>query len=256
VLIVAVGRATRLLRYVSGLDKSYEGEIVLGVTTDTLDDSGTVTGRFDMAAVGLAELQSAAAGLTGPIEQVPPMVSAVRVGGRRLYELAREGLEIERAARRVVVERFELCERPEPGVFGISVDCSSGTYVRSLAADLGAAVGGGAHLRRLRRTRVGPFGVADAVALEGVGAADLGPVEGLVGHLESLEVREEDVVAIEHGQVLERRRLGASGRGPWALLSSGRLLAVYGPVGEARMKPDLVYGLGSDEAGERANPAN
>ena len=251
VLVVAVGRATRLLRYVSGLDKSYVGEIVLGVTTDTLDDSGAVTGEFDMASVGLAELQAAAVGLTGPIEQVPPMVSAVRVAGRRLYELAREGIEIERAPRHIVVERFEVADHDDPGVFTIAVDCSSGTFVRTLAADLGTRVGGGAHLRHLRRTRVGPFLLGDAVPLEGLTPAQLRPVSGLVSHLDHLQVGEDDVVAVAHGQVMERRRLGASGKGPWALFSGDQMLAVYGPVGEAKMKPDLVYHSGG-EAGEPA----
>jgi tRNA pseudouridine55 synthase len=241
VLVVAVGPATRLLRYVSGLDKTYVGEVVLGSSTSTLDAAGEVTGVFDMSGVTLEELRAAAGGLTGPIEQIPPMVSAVRVGGRRLYELAREGKEIERAPRHVVVERFAVDEGPEPGVVRITVDCSSGTFVRSLAADLGAAVGGGAHLRRLVRLRVGPFERADAVGLEAVDPSRLLPPRDLVAHLTRLEVPPERERAIGNGQVLERRSIGAAGRPPWAVFGSGDLLAVYAALGEERMKPELVY---------------
>jgi tRNA pseudouridine55 synthase len=241
VLVVAVGPATRLLRYISGLDKSYVGEVVLGVATSTLDAAGEVTGEFDMSGVTLAEVRAAAARLTGPIEQIPPMVSAVRVGGKRLYELAREGKEVERAARHVVVERFEVDEGPEPGVVRIAVDCSSGTFVRALAADLGGALGGGAHLRNLVRERVGPFERAGAVALDTVALDQLLPAGGLVAHLTRLEVGEERERAIGNGQVLERRSVGAAGRPPWAVFSAGNLLAVYEALGEERMKPELVY---------------
>jgi tRNA pseudouridine55 synthase len=121
-----------------------------------------------MAGVTLEEARTAAATLTGALLQVPPMVSAVKVGGRRLHELAREGVEVERAPRPVRVERFDVTpsERGEPGVLRISVDCSSGTYVRVLAADLGARLGGGAHLRRLRRTRVGSFTLDEAGTID------------------------------------------------------------------------------------------
>jgi len=158
VLLVGVGRATRLMRFMTALPKSYVGEIVLGVSTSTLDASGEVTGTYDMADVGLADARRAAVELTGAILQVPPMVSAVKIGGRRLHELAREGIEIEREARPVTVHRFELSEVPgEPGVLRADVGCSSGTYVRTLAADLGVLLGGGAHLRNLRRTAIGSF---------------------------------------------------------------------------------------------------
>ncbi|MGH9115917.1 MAG: tRNA pseudouridine(55) synthase TruB, partial [Acidimicrobiales bacterium] len=113
VLVVGLGRATRLLRYMSGLEKSYRAEIVLGVATTTLDASGEVTGRWDQGGVTLEDARSAASRLTGRISQVPPMVSAVKVGGRRLHQLAREGLEVERSAREVTVTRFDL-DRPAP----------------------------------------------------------------------------------------------------------------------------------------------
>ena len=168
VLLLGVGQATRLLRFVVELPKTYAGQVVLGTETTTLDAGGETTATHDMAGVGLDDVRAAAAGLVGDILQVPPMVSAVRVGGRRLHELAREGVEVERAPRPVTVYRFDVPAEVEPGVFAVEVECSSGTYVRSLAADLGRALGGGAHLRTLRRTAVGPWTVAEARA---VGAA-------------------------------------------------------------------------------------
>ena len=151
------------------------------MATTTLDAAGEVTGRWDQGQVSLAEARRAAGSLTGPIWQVPPMVSAVKVGGRRLHQLARQGVEVERAAREVTVWRFDrrcgrrwTAVRPTGGpVLAVSVECSSGTYVRVLAADLGAALGGGAHLRRLRRTAVGPWSIDSAVPLDALTAADL-----------------------------------------------------------------------------------
>src|ERR1035438_1766489 len=154
--MVGVGRATRLLRFATALPKTYIGEIVLGVTTSTLDASGEVTGHFDMGSVTVAEVREAARSLTGRIEQVPPMVSAVKVGGRRLHELARQGIEVERAARPVTVYRYDTApDLDRPGVYRAEVECSSGTYIRVLAHDLGVALGGGAHVANLRRTRIG-----------------------------------------------------------------------------------------------------
>jgi tRNA pseudouridine55 synthase len=241
VLVLGVGRATRLLAYVSGLDKSYVGEVVLGTATSTLDASGEVTGTWDMARVGLADVRRAAAGLTGDVAQVPPMVSAKQVGGRRLHDLARAGVEVEREPVRVRVERFEVAEPVAPGVFPVSVVCSSGTYVRSLAADLGAALGGGAHLRHLRRTAVGPFTVDEALPLEALTPERLlPPVEALRGHGRVL-VADELATWVRHGRVLDEDVLGASGDGPWAVVDdAGGLLAVYERHRGRTVKPGVV----------------
>ena len=152
VLVLGVGRATRLLRFLQGLPKSYSCEVVLGVETSTLDAAGEVTASHDMSAVTPAAVEAAAATLRGDILQVPPMVSAIKIGGRRLHEMARAGEEIERPPRPVRIDRFDLEPTDDPMVYRAIVDCSSGTYVRSLAADLGAALGGGAHLRGARRS--------------------------------------------------------------------------------------------------------
>ncbi len=247
VLVLGVGRATRLLAYLSGHDKSYVGEVVLGTATSTLDAAGEVTGTWDMAGVGLDDVRRAAAGLTGEIDQVPPMVSAKKVDGRRLHELARAGVEVERAPVRVRVDRLAVGEAVAPGVFPIEVVCSSGTYVRSLAADLGTALGGGAHLRALRRRAVGPFGLDEAVPL-----ADLAP-ERLLPPVEALRGRGRVVVdagvgaAVAHGKVLERAELGVgpagADDGPWAVVDAeGRLLAVYVAHRDTTVKPGMVMG--------------
>ena len=164
VLLVGVGKATRLLRFLTALGKTYTADVVLGTSTSTLDSSGEVTGTFDMSAVTV-DMARAAAGehLTGPIMQVPPMVSALRIDGKRLHELAREGIEVERQPRPVTVYSFTVGDTDDPSVLRIEVRCSAGTYIRSLADDLGRLLGGAAHLRNLRRTAVGSFGESEAL---------------------------------------------------------------------------------------------
>jgi tRNA pseudouridine55 synthase len=217
-----------MLRFLGALQKSYTAEVVLGLSTSTLDASGEVTGRWDMAQVTVEEVRAAAASLTGTLSQVPPMVSALKVGGRRLHALARAGEEVERRPRQVVVDRFDVEAGSEPGVFAVTVDCSTGTYVRVLAADLGAALGGGAHLRNLRRTRVGSFTVAEAHHLDQLGPGQvLDPAEAL-RDLESVTVGPEVARHVSHGLALDKVAVGAGGGGPWAVLDgSGALLAVY-----------------------------
>jgi len=230
VLLVGLGRFTRMLRFLTALGKSYTGEVVLGTATHTLDASGDVVGEWDMSAVTLADVRAAAAGLTGRIEQVPPMVSALKVGGRRLHELARAGVEVEREPRPVTVSRFDVfpVDGEAPGIFRIEVDCSTGTYVRVLAADLGAALGGGAHLRNLRRTRVGSFGVAEAHRLEELTSAHMLTPAQALRDLPQVEVGSDVTRQVSLGLALDKVALGATGEGPWAILDrSGRLLAVY-----------------------------
>jgi tRNA pseudouridine55 synthase len=238
VLLVGLGRATRLLRYLSSLPKSYVAEVVLGSATSTLDDSGEVVGTWDMTGVTLDDARAAAAAFVGEIDQTPPMVSAVQIAGRRLHELARAGIEVERAPRRVTVTRFDVSPGSGPGVFRIEADCSSGTYVRSLAADLGTALGGGAHLRRLRRTAVGPFTVESAASLDDLGPAHVLPPAAAVPHLSGVSVDEGVAEAVGYGKVLDP---DWPGDGPWAVLDrGGRLLAVYERTPDGRAKPSVV----------------
>ena len=266
VLLVGLGQATRLLQFLSGLPKRYTAEVVLGVATSTLDASGEITAAWDMNAVTLEAARAAAEALTGQISQVPPMVSALKVGGRRLHELARAGIEVERAPRPVTVMRFDVELSAGPGtewaelspragpVLALDVECSAGTYVRSLAADLGTALGGGAHLRRLRRVAVGSFTVDQAISLADLQAwprpagAVLTPAGALQG-MERAVVAGDVVRAVRHGKVLALRALedaGAAGPGPWAVLSGdGTLLAVYERYRSSEAKPAVVLGGGA-----------
>jgi tRNA pseudouridine55 synthase len=239
VLVLGLGSATRLLRFLSDLDKGYEGEVVLGTETSTLDSSGEVTATHEMGPVTLEQARAAAATLTGDILQVPPMVSALKVDGKRLHALAREGIEVEREARPVTVSRFDVHEGSEPGVLRVEVDCSSGTYVRTLAADLGTALGGGAHLRGLRRTRVGRFTLDDAHPLEQL---EVLPPGAAVAHLPSVAADEELATAVGFGKVLPAERFAADGDdGPWTVVDEeGRLLAIYQRHKGDRAKPVLV----------------
>src|SRR5262245_41984861 len=172
VLPLAIGEATKLAPFLLADDKESEGELELGVTTDTLDAEGTVLERRPAGDLDEAALRGAFAALSGDLLQVPPMHSALRHGGRRLYELAREGVEVDRTARPVTVRRFDLLAFTPPRA-RFHVDCSKGTYVRALVRDVGSVLGCGAILTALRRTRAGRFRLADAVALEAVAAAPL-----------------------------------------------------------------------------------
>jgi tRNA pseudouridine55 synthase len=265
VLLVGLGQATRLLQFQSGLAKAYTAEIVLGVATSTLDAAGEVTGRWDQRRVSLDDARRAAAPLTGTIWQTPPMVSAVKVGGRPLHELARQGLEVERAPRKVEVARFAVESLrpaedpagraaaggagPENGavengagpVLTVRVECSAGTYVRVLAADLGAALGGGAHVRWLRRTAVGPWTEAMATKLESLSEADVLPPADSLPWLDTVAVDAERAREVQHGRVLERRGFGGQGEGPWRVIGTGgELLAVYQGHGAGQVKPAVV----------------
>lgn len=237
VLLVGVGRATRLLRFLTDLGKTYTAEVVFGTTTDTLDASGTVTATFRMPDLAIERVREAARQLTGDIMQVPPMVSALKVDGRRLHELAREGVEVERAPRPVTVRRFEVEPTDDPMVVRIEVECSKGTYVRTLADDLGRLCGGGAHLRELRRTAVGSFHAADAAPPEAVTLLAL--VDALRDYP---QVTVDDAVAamVRQGRVL-RRDMFPQGPGPWAVIGpEGDVLAMYEPYREHEAKPSVV----------------
>lgn len=241
VLLVGLGRATRLMRFLTALPKTYQAEVVLGTSTSTLDASGEVTGTWDMDRVALADVRAAAGSLTGSIEQIPPMVSALKVGGQRLHALARQGIEVERAARPVTVHRFVVAPGLAPGVFRIEVECSSGTYVRVLAADMGSALGGGAHLQNLRRTRIGSFSVEDAQLVDELTpAAVLTPAQAL-RDLDQVVVQADVRRQVARGLALDRVPLGVTGDGPWGLVDEGhRLLAVYEPTETDRIRPAVV----------------
>ena len=240
VLLIGVGKVTRLLRFLTALPKAYTGEVVFGVETSTLDASGDVTGSHEMS-VTLDAVRGAAATLTGDIMQVPPMVSAKQVGGQRLHDLARKGIEVERDPVAVTVHRFDVDATDDPLVYCIEVECSSGTYIRSLAADLGTTLGGGAHLRNLRRTAIGSFTVDQARRIDAITEADvLAPSTALRDY----PMVTADRQVIGSGKVLARTHLHVDGDGPWAVLDeAGDLIAVYEPHREGTVKPAVVISV-------------
>ena len=241
VLLLGVGKVTRLLKYLGLPSKTYTGVVVLGTATSTLDASGEVTGSWAMDGVTIGAMREAAVPLTGDILQVPPMVSAIQVDGRRLHELAREGIEIERAPRPVTVHSFTVGEAVEPGCFPIEVTCSSGTYVRSLAADVGTALGGGAHLRDLRRTAIGSFTAAQGVPVEALTPEGLLTPAAALRDLPAVVVDAEVATAVGFGKVLPLEVLGVHGDGPWPIVGpEGHLLAVYEAYRDATAKPSVV----------------
>ena len=242
VLLVGVGRATRLLRFLTDLGKTYSGQVVFGTTTDSLDSTGVVTGTFEMSELSEAKVREVVAQqLTGAIEQIPPMVSAIKIDGRKLYELAREGLEVERAPRPVVIHRFDVAATSDPFVYEIEVQCSKGTYIRTLADDLGRLCGGGAHLRGLRRVAVGSFRADEAAGPDEV---ELLTLPQAVRDYPTVTVSEVLAAMVCNGRVLERNECGAAGEGPWAVLGpGGELLAMYEAADGGRVKPAVVLPL-------------
>ncbi len=192
VMVVLVGRATRLAQYLDKDEKEYEAEVAFGFETDTGDRTGTriASATTPLDALTSDRINAVLPAFRGDIEQVPPMFSAKKIEGRKLYELARRGETIERKAVVVTISRLEIASglQPvdgEPGTLRIRlvVACSAGTYIRTLAADIGRSVGAGAHLAELRRTRAGRFTIADAVPLDDVNAAHLRPAGDAVEHL-------------------------------------------------------------------------
>jgi tRNA pseudouridine55 synthase len=195
---------------------------VFGVETDTLDADGKVVLEHEMS-FSSHDLLSASTKFLGEIEQIPPMVSALKVDGRRLHELAREGIEIEREARKVRIDRFDLTPTENPLVWKALVVCGPGTYVRSLGADLGKALGGGAHITNLRRTASGSFSIAEA---EQVDDAELKPVGEMVRSMARLVLDDSDVAKVRNGALLPSAMM--LGEGPWSLFDGyGELVAVH-----------------------------
>ncbi|MBI2537580.1 MAG: tRNA pseudouridine(55) synthase TruB [Gemmatimonadetes bacterium] len=227
-LLVLVGQATRLARYLVGLPKEYHGVLRLGSTTTTDDATGEVTGASDdWRALDDARLRAAMAALLGEREQVPPAYSAKRVRGERAHRLARRGAALTLAPTRVEVQRFDLTDRSGADARFVAA-VGSGTYVRSLARELGEILGCGAHLVELRRTAVGPFRVDGATSLEDVrqGRAVLAAPAAALPHLAAAAVEAAAVERLIRGQPIDASHAAA---GPLALLCDGRLVAVVQP---------------------------
>lgn len=262
-LVLAVGRATRLLTYVTGHDKSYEATIRLGQATVTDDAKGEVTSTADAAGVTDEALAVAIAELTGEIQQVPSSVSAIKVGGERSYARVRAGEDVTLAARPVTVSRFEVTDvRREGAVIDVdaTIDVSSGTYIRALARDLGAALGVGGHLTALRRTRIGRFAVGSALTVDALGAlADAGETLPLIpldeaakAALPTLLLSDEEATNLSYGKALRERKEDLTKpahdddvtHDAVAVAPDGRVIAVVRRV-KGAAKPVIVFHPGS-----------
>ncbi len=246
VLLIGFGRVTKLLNYLTILPKTYKGEIVLGSETSTLDASGDVTHTYDMAKVSLADVEAAATNFVGEIMQVPPMVSALSIDGVRLHVLARQGIEVERQARPITIYSLTVDGEVESGVFAITATVSSGTYIRTLAADIGTALGGGAHLRNLRRTQIGSFAAGDGALLnEAIGTQTLLTPAQAMRDYPSCVVDEPTEVFVRNGRVLPLTQVwtgpGEVPASDWLVLSNGsEVLATYQRFRVDQAKPAVV----------------
>ncbi len=237
-LVVLVGRATRLSQYLVGLRKSYIGRIRLGIETDTDDLTGAETATSESwREIETDAIEQSMALLTGRIVQRPPIYSAKKSEGERAYRLARRGEAVALDATEVDVEAFTLVSR-EGSAIDFRADVGSGTYLRALARDLGAALGCGAHLEELRRTAVGPFRVEDAVGSDTLGEheAPVHPAVDAVSHLAVHDLATAECDAVRHGRPIAAPEWG---EGPVALVFAGQLMAIAERQGDF-LKPRVV----------------
>ncbi len=251
-LVLGLGRSTRLLRFVQGFEKEYQATALFGVATDSLDADGAIIDRSPLP-VDKAQLEVAAERFRGSILQIPPMVSARKVEGRRLYELARAGRVVERDARPVEIYSLVFTDLAPSDYPEVSFDvvCSTGTYVRTLADDVARALGGRAHLTKLRRVRNGALGVDDAMSVDQIEAATAGgTVESLVidpatalSDIPGIEVEPSYIPGIRNGAAIPAATLlegdGDVTQGLVRLLADGVLLAVY-QIDGSSARPEVV----------------
>jgi tRNA pseudouridine55 synthase len=231
-LVLGVGRATRLLRFLGTLPKTYEGTARLGVETTTLDADGEVTVERPVTATD-ADVREAMTSLVGDSSQAPPAYSAVKVGGRKLYEAARRGQILEAAPRPIHVDAFDVITLRGHDL-DFRVTCSGGTYVRVLLADVGRILGSGAHLTRLRRTAIGTLEASGAV--DPMRVETPLPLERAVAHLPRFDLGPDEAIAAGHGSILAPAGLV----GPYAVFApSGALIGVYEDEG-AKARPHVI----------------
>ena len=203
VLLVCIGEATKITRFLSDLDKEYLTVMKLGEKTDTYDSEGAVVQRSEGFSLGREDIEKVLAGFRGTIEQIPPMFSALKVGGRPLYALARSGITVERAGREITIHGMEITGFSLPFV-ELKISCSKGTYIRSLCNDIGEALGVGAHVTGLQRTRIGGFLIEDSVTLDGLEKSPAAgnacvSVDEALGHLEEMSLDEGDFSGAKNG---------------------------------------------------------
>jgi tRNA pseudouridine55 synthase len=253
-LVLCCGRAARLQGFFTGLPKTYEGTIALGRSTTTYDGEGeTVAESAPVPTFSREQVEEAASAFRGEFEQLPPPYSAKKVGGRKFYEMARKGEAVPLAPKKVVVSRFDL--EPGPGSeLRFVLSCSSGTYVRSIAHDLGARLGCGGHLSALRRTRVGDFAIEDAVRLDAFEAMEEPgrqsaphaiPLAGIPFPFSRMTIASLEAWKIRRGQAIPARLNGPEGGWVILLSTEGEMLALgqVAPIGTgkiAMIKPRIV----------------
>ena len=237
-LVVLVGRATRLARFVEAQDKTYLATATLGWNTDTDDATGRAVGEVrDAGAVSIAAVRSALAEFEGTQEQRPPIYSAKHVDGERSYRLARQGRAVAPRAVTVTVHRIELIEYRSPEVV-FRATVSPGTYLRAIARDLGGRLGVGAHLSALRREAIGGLRVDDAVSVDSLSTDAVRPVQAVLGHLPVHQLDEAARIAVSHG-----RAVPADGiEGDVALLRGDELVAVA-RADDGWLRPSVVLGV-------------
>jgi tRNA pseudouridine55 synthase len=241
VLPILLGGATKLTPYIQAREKEYVATVHLGRTTDTLDATGRLTGERPVPPLDAGGLQAVLARFVGEIQQVPPMFSALHAGGRRLHELARAGVEVVRAPRPVRVDAIDLLDWTPP-LLTIRVACGKGTYIRSLAADIGEALGCGGSVDALRRTRLGPFSVEEAVPWEPIRRGDraalvagIRPPDRAVDHLPAVRLDAAGARRLLHGQRLAPGDLPPAAAGPCRLYAEGAFLGI-GEAGEGGLR--------------------
>lgn len=225
-LVLLIGRATRLSRYVTGLDKTYTTTVRFGALSDTLDAEGEIS-ELDVPMPAEEDLRAASRAFTGDLLQTPPMASAIKIGGTRLYDLHRRGVTVERESRPVMVHSLELTSY-EPPFATFEVSCSSGTYVRTLISDLADSLGTGAYLTALRRTSVGDLELENAISPDDVSQSTIDnriiqQTSVMVAHLPVVTVGEEERDDVRHGRSIMSRGITNSFR----VQSDGELLAIY-----------------------------
>jgi tRNA pseudouridine55 synthase len=237
VLVLAVGHATRLVEYVQAMPKVYRTRIYLGATSDTDDADGTVTPSPAATPVDEPTVRGTLGRFLGEVEQVPPAYSAARVAGRRAYDLARGGAEVTLAARRVRIDRIDVREYAWPEL-ELDVHCGKGTYIRSIARDLGTALGVGGYVTVLRRLRTGPFGVEGAVPPDADPEAARGkllPMAMAVSGLPAVSVTGDEVRRLRNGQAVP-----ATGDGEAAVLDERGELVAVGRIVGGMLRPEKV----------------
>ncbi len=259
VLVVCLGAATRIVEYLMGTQKDYRARMVLGRSTDTQDSTGNVEAECDASGITRAVLECAVSTFVGRLQQVPPMVSAIKHEGRPLYKLAREGRSVERAPREITVHSIEVMGfQPGPRAEAeIVVRCSSGTYIRTLCADIGDKLGCRAHMSALERTRVGRFCIEDSLTIDelvevnerGGAGSVLMSIDDALADLPSTVVREQDLMSVMHGCAVAAEGLRGDCDAVRMLSPDGRVIAI-GRVTSSQepvtVKPRKVFVTGEE----------